>query len=53
MSKFKYPWYCKGGKRRSNGRFSTMINGKFEIGLNHIPMTGINRMALFNRNKLK
>lgn len=49
--KFKYPWYCKGGKRRNNGHFSIMINGRLEIGLNHIPMTKLSRMAFFNRSK--
>lgn len=46
----KYPWYCKGGPK-NNGRFGIIINGHFEIGRNHKPMTRINRARLANKPK--
>ena len=46
----KYPWYCKGGPK-NNGRFSIIIKGHFEIGLNHKPMTGIERARFMNKSR--
>ena len=36
-----------GGKLRTNGKFGYLDNGKFRIGLRHVPMTRGSRERFF------
>ena len=45
-------WYIRGGLK-NNGRIALLINGRFEIGLNHLPATKNNRIRQMRLGRQK